>query len=322
MKQIMRVAVTLTAGLAAVLAGVAPAHTIEPLELRPAALERGADIRLPHLEGRTVVDGDVRVRVRGERVTLLGRSGKGYVVGVTRADGSGGVVKRVRPGAPARVLLRRVSPYVLTLSGDGQHLARVSGNTPERTRITVYRASNGTVLRGRTFAGSASVLDVEEGRMVIGSWGPNRTLWWDFASNTTAKVVARTGSAADIAGNRLATYTGDPYEGGCVIVSRLDTPRVAGWRSCSERVAAFSPDGGRMATIHILSDGLGPDEVRVRTASGQVVGRYTAHWFGALVFENERALLLDTNGEKWAATVRCVAARCVRASALRPVPTF
>lgn len=82
----------------------------------------------------------------------------------------------------------------------------------------------------------------------------------------------------------------------------------------------FSPEGARMATIHILSDGLGPTEVRVRLASGEVVGRYGARWFGPLVFENERALLLDTNGRKWAATVRCVGARCVRASALRPVP--
>lgn len=323
MKRIIRVSVALTAGLAAVMAGVAPAHTVEAVELRPAALERGADIRIPHLEGRTVVDGDVRVRVRGSgRVVLLGRSGKGYVVGVTRDDGSGGVIKRVRPGAPARVLLRGVSPYVLQLSGDGQHLARVSGNTPKSTRITVYRASNGTVLRGRTFPGSASVLDLVEGRMVIGSWGPDRTLWWNFLSNATATIVGRIGSAADITGNRLATYTGDPYQGGCVVVSRLDAPRAATWRSCRERVAAFSPEGGRMATIHILSDGLGPNEVRVRKPSGKAIGRYTARWFGPLVFENERALLLDTNGAKWAATVRCVAATCLRASDLRPVPNL
>lgn len=322
MKQIVRVAVTLTAGVAAVLAGVAPAHTLEPLELRPAALERGADIAIPHLEGRTVVDGDVRVRVRGERVVLLGRSGKGYVVGVTREDGSGGVIKRVRPGAPARVLLRRVSPYVLQLSGDGLHLAREGGRPPRSTRITVYRASNGTVLRGRTFTGSASVLDVDGGRMVIGSWGPNRTLRWDFIRNRTATVVARTGSAADITGDRLATYTGDPYEGGCSVVSRISTPRRTLWRSCSERVAVFSPQASRMATIHILSDGLGPNEVRVRKPTGKVVGRYTARWFGELVFEDERALLLDTNGTKWSATVRCVAQRCERASDLRPAPDY
>jgi hypothetical protein len=136
------------------------------------------------------------------------------------------------------------------------------------------------------------------------------------------RVVLRTGYAADISANRLATYTRDPYEGGCSVVSRLSAPRVALWRSCRERVDAFSPRGGRMATIDILSDGIGPREVLVRRAGGRLLGHYSARWFGAVAFESERALLLDANGARKSATVRCVASRCVRSSALRPVPTL
>jgi hypothetical protein len=80
--------------------------------------------------------------VPGRRVVLLGKSGAGYVVGVTDAQGDNGVVKRVRPGA-ARVRLRGVSPFDLLLSDDGQHLVRTVNRTAARTRVTVYDAEGG-----------------------------------------------------------------------------------------------------------------------------------------------------------------------------------
>lgn len=323
MTSILRATVALTAALVAVLAGTLlawSAEPTEPTELRPAALERGPDVRLPHLEGRTVVDGDVRVRVRGgDHVYLLGRSGRAYVVAVTRGDAETGTVKRVRPGADARVILRRVPVHELQLSDDGRHLVRTVGRTAHSTRVTVHRAASGSVVRQRTFAGSVKVLDGEGDRLVLGSWSPARTFWWDFAEDSTATIVRRTGYAADISDDRLATYTADPYQGGCTVVSPF-TPGNPTWRSCTERVAAFSPDLGRMATVHILSDGIGPDEVRVRKANGVIVGHFTAKWFGRLVFEDQRRLLLETYGAKYAAVVRCQAATCVRASGLRPTP--
>jgi hypothetical protein len=76
-----------------------------------------------------------------------------------------------------------------------------------------------------------------------------------------------------------------------------------------------------MATIHILSDGLGPSHVWLRRDGGRLLAHYsTAGWFGALEWETRTALLLDTNGAQKSATVRCVVADCERASALRPVP--
>lgn len=323
MKSTLRATVALVAGLVSVLAGTLLAWSAEPseaVELRPPALERGPDVRLPHLEGRTVVDGDVRITVRGgDRVHLLGRSGAAYVVAVSRGDAETGVVKRVRPGADAQVILRRVSVYELQLSDDGRHLVRTIGRGPDSTRVVVHRASNGTVVRDRRFAGSVGVLDADGGRLVLGSWGPARTFWWDLADGSTATIAHRTGYTADIGDDRLAVYTGDPYEGGCSVVRRL-SPGTPTWRSCTERVEAFSPDLGRMATVHILSDGLGPNDVRVRKANGVLIGHFTAKWFGSLVFEDQRRLLLDTYGARWSAIVRCQAATCVRASDLRPTP--
>ncbi|WP_134738665.1 hypothetical protein [Nocardioides sp. 503] len=323
MKKTMSVLVALAAGLTGVLALGAPAQAAEPVVLRPADLPRGADVRVPHLEGRTVVDGDRRVRVRGgDRVVLLGRSGDAYVVGVSGDDDGRGSIRLVRPGAAARVVLRGVPVFETVLSGDGQHLVRASASTARRTRVMVNRASDGALVRQRTFPGSAKVLDAGGGRVVLGSWGPDRTLSWSFATDTTTTLVRRAGYAASIEADRLATYSRDPYDGGCSVVRRLAAPRGTLWRSCDERVAAFAPGATRLATIGILSDGLGPTEVRLRKAGGRLVARYAARWFGSISFESERALLLDTNGTRKAATVRCTATRCVRASALRPVPTY
>jgi hypothetical protein len=75
-----------------------------------------------------------------------------------------------------------------------------------------------------------------------------------------------------------------------------------------------------MATIPILTDGLGPRDVWVRWPGGRAVAHYTtAGWFGLLDWEDARTLLLDTNGSARSATVRCVASDCERASRLRPV---
>ncbi|WP_193612209.1 hypothetical protein [Nocardioides lijunqiniae] len=323
MKKTVSVLVAMAAGVAGVLASGAPAQAVDRQVLRPADLPRGADVRLPHLEGRTVVDGDVRVRVRGgDRVVLLGRSGAGYAVGVTARDDGRGSVRVVRPGAPARVVLKGVQVFEMLLSADGKHLTRAAGSTAEKTTVTVHRTSDGALVRQRTFPGSAQILDVGNDRMVIGSWTPNRTLSWNFATGTATTLVKRTGYAASIEADRLATFSRDPYDGGCSIVGRLAAPQTRLGRSCDERVTAFSPRGGRMATVGILSDGLGPTEVRLRRSNGRLVARYAARFFGAVVFESERALLLDTNGTKKAAVVRCTATRCVRASALRRTQTY
>ena len=85
---------------------------------------------------------------------------------------------------------------------------------------------------------------------------------------------------------------------------------------------AFGPTGGRLVSIPLLTDGLGPRDVFLRSTGGRLVAHYrTAGWFGTLAWESATALLLDTNGTVKSATVRCVVADCERASRLRPVPT-
>lgn len=286
--------------------------------LRPAQLERGPDVTVPHLEGRTIVDGDRRIPVPGAHVALLGWTPRAYVVVSSTRQYTRNTTLRVRHDGTRTTILDSGAkgPWALTLSGDGAHLVVVDDSAaPQRTRVTVRSARNGSLVARRTVEGSASVLDMEEGRMVLGAWGPDRTWWWNVISDATRRINDRVGYAADISGNRLASYTEDPYDDGCSVVTTLTGRRL--WRSCDERVTAFSPQGRRMATVHILSDGLGPTKVWTRKARGRLEASYTARWFGEISFENESALLLDTHGRRTATTARCVASTCERTERVR-----
>ncbi len=307
--------------LTLLLAAAAPAAAVPQTVLRPAELQRGPDISIPHLEGRTVVDGSIRIKVDAPRVRLLGRSGSDYVVGTSNADGTARFrVLRLTPSGARTVLLRGTPIWELLLSADGARIAFAKAGR-DNSRIRVFGATDGAKQADRTFRGSVSVLDFAERRMVLGGWGPNRTFWWNIRTDTTRRISARTGYAASIAADRVASFTKDPYRGGCSVLTTLRGHERL-WRSCTQRVATFAPRGTRMATIHILSDGLGPRDVLLRKPHGRVLAHYSARWFGALDWESDRRLLLDTNGAEKSATVRCEVADCERASDLRPVPNL
>jgi hypothetical protein len=305
-----------------VLGVVPPAGAVPVIELRPRQLERGANVKIPHLEGKTVVDGDVEVTLEAGAVRLLGKSGDDYVVGLSNRSGTGRFrTVRLTPEGARTVLFRDVPIWELELAADGTQVAAALPGR-HRTRVRVYDATTGTLEATRRFRGFVSVLDLEDGRMVAGGWSPSRTFWWDVAGDDTARIRGRIGYEADISADRLATYTKDPYGGGCTVVTRLTRPGHRLWKSCDQRVDTFSPGGVRMATIPILSDGVGPSDVWLHRARGKALAHYTALWFGLLSWESDEALLLDTNGRKKSAVVRCRITHCKRASALQPAPTF
>jgi hypothetical protein len=155
--------------------------------------------------------------------------------------------------------------------------------------------------------------------VLLGGWGPDRTFRWNLAGDTTRKVVDRVGYQASVEDDLLASYTRDPYLGGCTVVTTLSDPGQTLWKSCKERVVAFAPGGQWLATIHILSDGIGPSQANVRTFGGQRLASYTARWFGDIVWEDATHLMLFTNGQNRSGWVRCKVDECERASDLSPV---
>jgi len=312
-RMLAAVAAVLTTLVVTGAAAAVPAAT----EIKPGTLPRGADVAIPHLEDKTVVDGDVRIRVRGAVVRLLGKSGAAYVVSTLNRDGSSGRLLRYEADG-TRTVIARGDVFEARLSSDG--LRVLAGEyRSKRTILRAWSVATGQLEAKRRFGGFPNVLDALGDRVLLGVWGRG-TLSWDLASGSVLRLTKRVGGAASLEDDLLSSYTSDPYNGGCMVVSRISETGDDLWKSCKERVESFAPGGRRMVTVHLLSDGIGPNEASVRTVGGRLVARYTVQgWFGALTFETARALLLDTNGKRQATTVRCVRDDCERAADLEPV---
>ncbi|WP_243057327.1 hypothetical protein [Nocardioides sp. SR21] len=293
------------------------------LSLAPASLPAGPHPAGAHVDGRVVHDGSVRLRMDAASVGLLGMSDDRYVVRLSDADGSDARIIWVRAdGRQREITSNRDASASPLLSDDGRHLISTPFMGRDSTTVRVRSARTGRILVTRTFPGSVSVLDAADGRAVLGSWSPNKTFWWTYGgTDDTSPINRRTGYFASIPANRVASYTRDPYLGGCSVLTSLSGNRLS--RSCKERVTAVSPDGGRVAAIHILSDGIGPSSVTVRRATGDRLARYDApYFFGSIRWESNTSLLLDTYDERRWATVRCDGGECERASKLRRTPRF
>jgi hypothetical protein len=153
-------------------------------------------------------------------------------------------------------------------------------------------------------------------RVLLSSWvaGDTGVRSWDITTDAITKISRKPANIVDVGNDLLATYTKDPYLGGCVRLTRLSSPSTRLWKSCTERIVAFSPDGERMATVHILSDGIGPNGVQEREIDGTLLGDYATAWFGQIAFESNTNLLLEVNGDTMASTVRCSEGVCENAS--------
>jgi hypothetical protein len=294
----------------------APAMAVPTTTINPAKLPRGADVAMPHLEKKTVVDGSVRIRIKAPTVRLLGRSGSAYVVGTADKTGSHGRILRVNPDGTSTGLAK-ANIFMTELSGDGQTLVSVRIPADRKSIVSAWSATTGALVARHTFRDYVEISDAEGTKVLLGGWRMGTRLW-DTSSDAVAAVTKRNPGAADLSADVLSSYTGDPYNGGCMVVTSISHPAKRLWKSCDERVEAFSSDGTRMATVDILSDGIGPSWVGARTVTGKKVGAYQVRdgWFGAIEFETTTALLLQTNGLRKSATVRCTGSTCERASEL------
>jgi hypothetical protein len=313
--------VTLVAA-AAVAAVVAATGVAAPASAKPAVtitaggLARGADVAGPHLDGKTIVDGSLRIRVAAPMVRLLGKSGSAYVVGTASKQGGHGRIYRVAADG-TRTLLAKAHPFETLLSGDGATIVSSRLDRRSNATISVYDVATAKPVATRTFKGFFGALDAQGDRVLVGS--DSKTLIWTTGTGSVAVVARDAGYHGDLSADVVATFTKDPYDGGCTVVLRISTGAKL-WRSCTEAVAAFNADASRIATTGILSDGPGPGRIDARTITGQHLGRYQVRsgWFGEITFESPTALLLEVNGARKAFTARCTGTACERASDLRP----
>ena len=291
--------------------------------LRPGALPRGADTPLLHMEEEVIVDGDLRIPVDGPaHMWLMGRIGPDYLVTTARADFEGYTVRLVRRNGTQRVLQRFGDRTSATMSADGRFLALVRLARPG-THIKVVRTRTGELVRERTFPTyGLEVSDYGQRRMVITGLR-NRTYWWNPIRNRLRLIVPRPGGA-HIEADRLVILLPDPdppYRD-CQKTVRLSRPTEVVWRSCRDIPLSFSPDTGRMLTVDIRSDGIGPRTINVRGPRGKLRQSHEAPmWFGFTEWESDGSLLLQPVGKRYLAAVRCtLGGGCERASRLYRSP--
>jgi hypothetical protein len=301
----------LCTALAAGAALAVPAQAATPtVELQPDRLTRGPDIAIAHVEDGVLVDGARRVDLPGTDAELLGASGDAWVASTWRTNAVGETrsrrIVRVEADGSIRELLRPLEVHGTTLSEDGSHLLAVGGG--RTSQVTVWSAVDGTEIASRTFRRYPEVVTADGRKVLVRT--VERLQWWRVGRDSVRTVTRGLTGQASIAHDLLVTYTKDPYLGGCTRLARLSRPGTTVWRSCRDRVAAFSPDGTQMLTFHILTDGLGPGEVRLRELDGTRLATYRTNWFSGWEWESPGTVLLDANGARKYAVVRCALADC------------
>lgn len=311
---------TIALAAAAVVLGTslaAPAQAAAPIDLQPEDLDRGSDVAVAHIVDGDFVLGNRTVDVGGDRATVLGKAGKAWLVGTSNSSGSGKFrIVRVKADNTTTVIKRGVSFYELKISENGRYFVHPGRGNRKAMPIRVFSARNGKLKTERKFANFPTVLGMDGSRVLLSTWSTNDTgtSSWDTSTDSMTTLSTRPANLVDIGNDLLASYTKDPYNGGCVVLTRLSDVSTRLWKSCSERVAAFSPDGERMATIGILSDGIGPGVVQEREIDGSSLATYATEWFGRIEFEDDTDLLLEVNGTTKAATVRCSEGSCENAT--------
>ena len=313
----MRRSIVTVAVLAAV-SLVLPAQAAAPtVDLQPDELRRGADVAVPHLEdgswGDVFVDGDRRVELPGRIARIVGRSAGDWLVATQNADYKRNRrVVRVAADGSVTDVLTDIDTSTVIVSADGSTLAWQRFVRSGRKVVTyAARASDGELLGSRGPAAYADLLDVDARKVVLGS--DSRTFAWNPTRDRTRTLARGMSGDVDLSLDLMTSWTKDPYEGGCLVVSRLSS-RAEVWRSCRDLVAAFSPDGTHVLTFHKLTDGLGPGEIHLRTLGGRKLATWTTGWFDDWGWESPDVVLLGVNGKRKAATVRCTLAECENAS--------
>ena len=228
-------------------------------------------------------------------------------------------VRAQKPEGSSRKILGDVpGSFDVVLGGDGTTVVtgRFRSRPRRHTLLRAYDSTSGVLLGTRQRQGYLNPLDADSSTVVYAAEnGP--VVAWDLASGTGERVSRRYGYRADLEDDRLVVFTKDPYEGGCTRVSLLSDASQVLWRSCEEAVRAISPDGSHLLTVFLLSDGLGPSEVHVRTVEGAETGRYEVDgFFERFLFEDGDTVLLGAVTREARGLARCDAGDCELASDL------
>jgi hypothetical protein len=264
-----------------------------------------------------VVDGATKIPIPmpgSGHASLLGASGHGYLVRVFPGDRSQHRIVRLEPGKAPKQLTELDLSEDARLSSNGRHLLLLT--YPDDNAVArVLDAATGRQIARHTFRVRSRVipLDVRGTTVLIGAHSPARTLTWNWDTGAIVTIANRTAYVASYATDRLATYDNFSGQPECTYVSKISAPGGTTWRTCTEKVASFSPDGTRIATEP--NDG-GVANVKRRSINGTLLTTYTnmnGVWAGA--WETSSRILLESyTNDRATWLVRCEASACERAA--------
>ncbi|WP_180936457.1 hypothetical protein [Nocardioides ungokensis] len=232
-------------------------------------------------------------------------------MGVRPGDGTSSV-QRVAADGTTTPVMDRIRGDIL-LSDDGLQLFEAVQRSGSSV-VTVRDAATGDRVTGRTFRGYVRVLDAAAGRAVLGASAPSRTFRWNTATDTTSRINGDEGYFADIRADRLASFVAAPGDTACGDVTTLTGARTTLWRSCRQAVLATSPNGRRLLTQSLVTDGP-VGQLSMYTDHGRRLATYrTPGSFGPGAWESNRSVLITAYGTRKTAIVRCGVDACERAS--------
>lgn len=306
------------------LAEASPASPAPPtVAVKPGTIARGPDVAGPHLDGTTIVDGDVSVRLRSANAVLYGKWDDQYVAATANAQFGNVKLWLVSATGEREKLAAGIDPFNTVLDAEADQVAYSLGDSVQKPTIAVFDLGLDKEVALSTFSSLPRLLEFDEGLVVVSLADLKvKTLTWDTVSDETLKVIAKQSNYASAAHDLLGYFSKDPQiDGGCQVLAHLSDPGDVLWTNCDERIEAVSPDGKRVATIPLLSDGIGPADIVLRKIGGTALAQYTINgFFGRIWWETPTKLLMEANGRVQAATVRCKVTSCNRASDLRPTP--
>ena len=315
----MRSALAVAAGLVAASLVPSPAGAV-PVTTVGLGLDRGPAVAVPHVEGLTVVDGDLRIQVDADYLRYVGKSGSSYIVMAGDESGRHSRIVRVAPDGALTRLARSYS-YPAELADDGQRLATTRDRRDQTSTITVRSATTGAPIAARTFRGHIYALDLDGDRVLLG--GSKRTILWRTDVDTLDVLSRDGGYDGDLSADVVAGFdpSTDTAEGACTRIRRVGTGQVV-TTMCDDLVLEFNADATLMATVGRYLDG--PiSVVRARTVEGRVLARYRSSrptTISGVGWETPSALLIDVLGEHRSGTVRCTGSRCQLAGLPLPNP--
>ncbi|NGN92690.1 hypothetical protein G5C66_08065 [Nocardioides sp. KC13] len=321
---LIRVLAGITLAATALSLPTSPASAATDVDVRPGSLPTGDRPAIPYLhhpsdDSWSVVDPKTGMKTpftigEADSVTLVGRSGSGFLLRIHyRTDR----LIRAELDKPQRTIIDGIHYQSLTkMSADSRYLL-TTAFVSNGTQVQVRNAVTGAIVARHTFRNTTepNPIDVSGTRVLIGGFAPARTMVWNWSTGTIRTIASRAAYTGAFSTDRVATYTRKPFEdGACTVVSSVSQPGTTLWRSCTEAVGAFSPDGARIVTEAIgWVDGA--TVVRRRSVRGTLLANYrnpNGVWVHG--WESSTRVLLESApyaGSSW--LVRCEGTACERA---------